>query len=96
MSLFKIGSPSPKGGPAKASYRRKFKADLESVASRVKSVLHELGRDEAEISRDEIEAFCKNAGYLKVIRYRSLEEEYSSPKTKFIRSPSLPFQNTNL
>jgi hypothetical protein len=45
-----------------------------------------LGRDEGEIGQDEIEAFCKHAGYLKVLRYRSLEEEYSSPRTKFIRS----------
>ena len=45
----------------------------------------ELGRDEEEISQDEIEAFCKHAGYLKVLRYRSLEEEYSSPKIKFVR-----------
>jgi NEDD8-activating enzyme E1 regulatory subunit len=67
------------------SYRRKFKADLEDISNRVKVVLRELGRDEAEISQDEIETFCKHAGYLKVIRYRSLEEEYSSPHVKFIR-----------
>ena len=67
------------------SYRRKFRADLENMSVRVKSVLRELGRDEGEISRDEIEAFCKHAGYLKLFRYRSLEEEYSSPRIKFIR-----------
>lgn len=55
------------------------------MSTRVKGVLSELGRDEGEISRDEIEAFCKHAGYLKVLRYRSLEEEYSAPKIKFIR-----------
>ena len=60
------------------------------MSIRVKRSLRELGRDEGEISQDEIEAFCKNAGYLKVLRYRSLEEEYSSPKIKFIRS-SLKF-----
>ena len=67
------------------SYRRKLKADLADVSTRVASTLRSLGRREGEISSDEIEAFCKNAGYLKVIRYRSLEEEYSSPRTKFIR-----------
>jgi NEDD8-activating enzyme E1 regulatory subunit len=67
------------------SYRRKFKDDFENVAGRVKKVLLELGRSENEISRDEIQTFCKHAGYLKVICFRSLQEEYSSPKTTFIR-----------
>jgi len=40
---------------------------------------------------EEIEAFCKHAGYLNVTRFRSLEEEYSSPRIKFIRMrPLLP------
>jgi amyloid beta precursor protein binding protein 1 len=72
---------------ANCCYRRKFKADLENVAQRVKSVLEELGRDENEISNEEIEAFCKHAGFLKVIHYRSLEDEYTSPRIKFIRIP---------
>lgn len=55
------------------------------MSNRVKVVLRELGRDEGEIGQDEIEAFCKNAGYLKVMRFRSLEEEYSSPRVKYIR-----------
>ena len=80
---------------ANSSYRRKFKADLENVAQRVKNVLRELGRDENEISHDEIEAFCKNAGYLKVVRYRSLEEEYTSPRIKFIRTHIKRFARTN-
>ena len=67
------------------SYRRKFKLDLEHVSNRVQRILHDLGRDVKEISLDEIEAFCKHAGYLKVIRFRSLEEEYTSPQIKFIR-----------
>lgn len=70
---------------ANGSYRRKFKTDLADVSARVATTLRSLGRAEADISADEIEAFCKHAGYLKVIRYRSLEEEYSSPRTKFIR-----------
>ena len=55
------------------------------MSSRVKRFLRELGRDEGEINQEEIEAFCKHAGYLKVLRYRSFEEEYSSPRIKFIR-----------
>lgn len=77
--------------PADNSYRRKFKADLQNVTERVCRMLNQLGRDGNEISSDEIESFVKNAGYLKVIRYRSLEDEYSSPKTKFIRNPPPPF-----
>ena len=39
----------------------------------------------------EIETFCKHAGHLRVNRFRSLEEEYFSPRTKFIRTkPLLP------
>jgi hypothetical protein len=66
--------------------------DLEDVAARVRNVLQLLHRDEKEISMGEIEAFCRHAGYLKVFRFRSLEEEYSSPRTKFIRTlpPSNP------
>jgi amyloid beta precursor protein binding protein 1 len=55
----------------------------------VASTLRSLGRGEGEISADQIEAVCKHAGYLKVLRYRSLEEEYSSPRTKFIRKSPL-------
>ena len=71
---------------ANRSYRRKFKADLQNVTERVQRTLSELGRDVNEITADEIESFVKHAGYLKVIRYRSLEEEYTSPKTKFLRT----------
>ena len=56
------------------------------MSQRAKTILRGLERDEREISQDEIEAFCKNAGYLKLIRYRSLEQEYSTPRIKFIRS----------
>src|SRR2546430_2372045 len=73
------------GTAADNSYRRKFKADLQNVTERVDRKLSQLGRDVNEISSDEIESFVKHAGCLKVIRYRSLEEEYSSPKTKYIR-----------
>jgi len=38
---------------------------------------------------EEIEVFCKHAGYLKVNRFRPLEEEYSSPRIKFIRMQPL-------
>lgn len=75
---------------ANRSYRRKFKADLQNVTERVQTTLSELGRDINEITSDEIESFVKHAGYLKVLRYRSLEEEYTSPKTKFLRTPPLP------
>jgi hypothetical protein len=50
----------------------------------VQRTLEQLGRDIHSISHDDIELFVKHAGFLKVIRYRSLEEEYTSPKTKFL------------
>lgn len=73
-------------------YRRKFKADLEDVACRVRDTLQILHREETEISMGEIETFCKHAAFLKVIRFRSLEDEYSQPRTSFIRTfPINPF-----
>jgi hypothetical protein len=43
-----------------------------------------LGLAPGSIASEEIETFCKYSAFLKVIRYRSLEDEYTLPKTKQI------------
>lgn len=50
----------------------------------VDTVLESLGLAPGSIASEEIETFCKYSAFLKVIRYRSLEDEYTQPKTKQI------------
>lgn len=62
-------------------YQEKAEADSLSVEHRVRSILRNIGRDPASIPRASIKSFCRNARKLTVCRYRSLEDEYSSPVT---------------
>ena len=50
----------------------------------VSSILARIGQAPGSIASQEIESFCKFSAFLKVIRYRSLEEEYQQPKTEQI------------
>jgi len=61
-------------------YRNKAVQDAQQVAARVKETLAKLGKPENFVTEDEIKNFCKNCNFLKVVRYRSLEEE-RNPKT---------------
>jgi len=60
-------------------YHEKAASDIAAVAARVDDILAKLGRPYS-ISPDTIKKFCKNARFLKVVRYRSLEQEYT-PET---------------
>jgi amyloid beta precursor protein binding protein 1 len=66
------------------SYKAKAKHDVQEVSKSVESLLESLGLAAGSISLQEIESFCKYSAFLKVIRYRSLEDEYHQPKTKQI------------
>ncbi|CAG8628129.1 5614_t:CDS:2, partial [Paraglomus occultum] len=73
-------------------YRQKARQDVTVVHARVNKILSSLGRPADSISNEEIESFCKNAAYIEVIRYRSLQEEYiSDPKkediNRWLRDP---------
>jgi amyloid beta precursor protein binding protein 1 len=57
------------------SYRQKALQDLKDVKARVQGLLTKVGLLPDAIDAREIEEFCKHAGYVKVIRYRSLEDE---------------------
>ena len=61
------------------------------MRARVNKILSSLGRPTDSISDEEIESFCKNAAYIEVVRYRSLQEEYISDQKKEDISNSLGF-----
>ncbi|KAI9016001.1 hypothetical protein DFJ74DRAFT_679151 [Hyaloraphidium curvatum] len=68
-------------------YRQKAREDTERVVSRVQQLLQEIGRPVDAVPVDEIERFCKNSAFLKVIRYRSLASEYGTdPRSSTIES----------
>lgn len=54
-------------------YRQKALSDLSAVKKRVNDI---LDGDETVISDEVIETFCKNAGHIKVIQYRSISSHY--------------------
>ncbi|VFQ62173.1 unnamed protein product [Cuscuta campestris] len=60
-------------------YHAKAEADFLAVEQRERDILQRIGRDPSSISKATIKSFCKNARKLEVCRYRSLEEEFSSP-----------------
>jgi hypothetical protein len=63
-------------------YRQKAQEDFEAVNSRVQDLLTSVGLLADAIDEREIEEFCKHAAYVKVIRYRTLDEELmSAPNT---------------
>ncbi|RUS13626.1 LOW QUALITY PROTEIN: NEDD8-activating enzyme E1 regulatory subunit, partial [Endogone sp. FLAS-F59071] len=70
--------------PACSSYRRKAQEDIAAVHAHVESIIATLGLPANSIPMTEIEAFAKHAAYLKVIRHRNLEEEFSAPRADAI------------
>lgn len=58
-------------------FREKAKKDAAVVSKHVESLLHSVGKPPESISEQEIKLFCKNAAFLRVVRCRSLAEEYS-------------------
>lgn len=60
-------------------YRQKAKDDLALFRREVSRALHTASLPEDAIAEGEIETFAKHAHVLKVLRGRSLAEEYQSP-----------------
>ncbi|XP_060084500.1 NEDD8-activating enzyme E1 regulatory subunit-like isoform X2 [Ylistrum balloti] len=58
-------------------YRDQAAHDVSVVTNKVHNLVQTLGRDPG-ISEQDIRLFCKNAAFLRVVRCRSLEEEYNS------------------
>jgi len=67
-------------------YQDKANADVLAVETRVKSILNSIGKPEKFISLEELRKFCRNSMFLQLLRYRSLEEEFTSPKISLIDS----------
>ncbi|CAD5119102.1 DgyrCDS7747 [Dimorphilus gyrociliatus] len=65
-------------------YRNKASKDVEAVNKHLQNVVSNLSIP-CIISEAEIRNFCKNAAFLRVLRYRSISEEYNSPSTIFLR-----------
>eukprot|EP01027_Heterolobosea_sp_BB2_P024009 GEZU01036124.1.p1 GENE.GEZU01036124.1~~GEZU01036124.1.p1 ORF type:complete len:551 (+),score=208.96 GEZU01036124.1:66-1655(+) len=61
-------------------FNEKAEADARVVKKYVEENLKRLNRNENEISFDLVRAFCKNAHNIRLVRYRSLEQEYT-PET---------------
>uniref|UniRef100_A0A8B9F5L6 NEDD8-activating enzyme E1 regulatory subunit n=1 Tax=Amazona collaria TaxID=241587 RepID=A0A8B9F5L6_9PSIT len=58
-------------------YREKAKKDIAAVGNHAAKLLQSLGKAPESISERELKLFCSNAAFLRVVRCRSLAEEYS-------------------
>uniref|UniRef100_Q7SXP2-2 Isoform 2 of NEDD8-activating enzyme E1 regulatory subunit n=1 Tax=Danio rerio TaxID=7955 RepID=Q7SXP2-2 len=58
-------------------YRDKAMRDAAVVSKHVEMLLQSVGKTPESISEQEIKLFCKNAAFLRVVRCRSLADEYS-------------------
>lgn len=58
-------------------YKQKARDDASVIASRVQELLALVGKPADTISEAEISLLCKNAAFLRVVRCRSLQEEYT-------------------
>ncbi|KAI8136894.1 putative NEDD8-activating enzyme E1 regulatory subunit [Fennellomyces sp. T-0311] len=67
-------------------YREKALADVAAVQRRVKTLLEGLNMARDSIPDSAVESYCKNAGNIKVLRYRTIKEEYANPRTESIAS----------
>lgn len=68
------------------TYRAKAMSDISRVKLHLIHHLTAQNRPSTAIPDAEIESFCKHAAFIKVIRYRSLEEEFTRPNTKVIQA----------
>ncbi|ESO96926.1 hypothetical protein LOTGIDRAFT_231724 [Lottia gigantea] len=61
-------------------YRHQANQDCQSVSNSVQRLVEEQCQNPENISEKDIHTFCRNSAFLRVIRCRSLEEEYN-PQT---------------
>ncbi|XP_054054307.1 NEDD8-activating enzyme E1 regulatory subunit isoform X1 [Rissa tridactyla] len=57
-------------------YREKAKRDIAAVGNHAAKLLQSLGKAPESISERELKLFCSNSAFLRVVRCRSLSEEY--------------------
>ncbi|XP_077166064.1 NEDD8-activating enzyme E1 regulatory subunit isoform X2 [Paroedura picta] len=58
-------------------YREKAKKDAEAVGNYAAKMLQSIGKAPESISQRELKLLCSNSAFLRVVRCRSLSEEYS-------------------
>ena len=63
-------------------YKSKARHDLDEVLNSVRSLEHQVGRKQPPIESKEVEAFCKGAAFVKLVRGKSLEAAPSYPLSK--------------
>lgn len=68
-------------------YRAKAQHDIEAVMTRVERLLSasNINKPYDFINEQQVKLFCKNAYFLKVIKYRSFAQEYD-PQTSNIEN----------
>jgi amyloid beta precursor protein binding protein 1 len=78
-------------------YRDKAESDAKAVYAYVSKTLATLGLAANHVTMEETQHFCKNSIFMKVIRYRSLQDEFGadSPKLALENVPVIDF-TTNL
>ena len=59
-------------------YHEKALEDVQNISEKLHAILASIGKKSNFIEDDEIRLFCKNAAFLRVIRCKSLEEEYKN------------------
>jgi len=65
-------------------YQNKTRSDIAAISARVHNLLISVNRAPDSIPPEDIKTFCKNAGRLALLRYRSLKDEHENPKGSFI------------
>lgn len=63
-------------------YKQKARADLEVVRELLGQLSDSAGIDRSRVADEEIETFVKHSAFLKVVRGRSLRQEYESSALK--------------
>ncbi|EGG14761.1 amyloid beta precursor protein-binding protein 1 [Cavenderia fasciculata] len=75
-------------------YHDKANADLEDFNTKVESIVSNTNRQ--PIPSDSIKKFAKNSRFINIIRYRSLNDEYTIPNTSVIQSEIEMDNNSNV
>ncbi len=67
------------------AYQSKAREDLESVSDHLGQLLVSLNKPSNSIPENTIKLFCRNAAFIRVLRYRSIETELHSPNVDELR-----------
>lgn len=59
------------------AYQSHANNDVDAVMSHVQHILSDIGRMKNAIPKKNVKDFCKNSAFLRVIKYRSISDEYT-------------------